>query len=98
MKPGDGDVARLGSQLFDFGSLDGPVSAHRHLNPDGSTGGWVADTAFAALSVYTARPGSAAWLPFSAQLESTARLGFRVRRMYTEMLKFAADSGSRNQT
>jgi hypothetical protein len=28
---------------FDFG--DGPVLAHRHVNPDGSLGGWVADTA-----------------------------------------------------
>ncbi len=23
----------------------GPVPAHRHQNPDGTTGGWVADTA-----------------------------------------------------
>ena len=28
---------------FDFGN--GPVPAHRHTNPDGSLGGWVADTA-----------------------------------------------------
>ena len=28
---------------FDFGF--GPVPAHRHRNPDGSEGGWVADTA-----------------------------------------------------
>lgn len=31
---------------FDFG--DGPVPAHRHRNPDGSEGGWVADTAHVA--------------------------------------------------
>ena len=31
------------STTYDFGS--GPVPAHRHLNPDGSLGGWVADTA-----------------------------------------------------
>ena len=28
---------------FDFG--DGPVRAHQHKNPDGSMGGWVANTA-----------------------------------------------------
>ncbi len=28
---------------YDFG--DGPVPARRHRNPDGSEGGWVADTA-----------------------------------------------------
>ena len=31
------------STTYDFGS--GPVPAHRHLNPDGKLGGWVADTA-----------------------------------------------------
>ena len=31
---------------FDFG--DGPVPAHRHINRDGSPGGWVADTAHVA--------------------------------------------------
>lgn len=30
---------------FDFGGGRGPVPAHRHQNPDGSRGGWVADTA-----------------------------------------------------
>jgi hypothetical protein len=30
------------STTFDFG--DGEVPAHRHVNPDGSEGGWVADT------------------------------------------------------
>lgn len=29
--------------LYDFGA--GPVPAHRHRNPNGSEGGWVADTA-----------------------------------------------------
>ena len=28
---------------FDFGN--GPIPAHRHTNPDGSLGGWVADSA-----------------------------------------------------
>jgi len=27
---------------FDFGN--GPVPAHRHVNPNGTAGGWVADT------------------------------------------------------
>ena len=31
------------SLTFDFGR--GPVPAHRHVNPDGSLGGWVANTA-----------------------------------------------------
>lgn len=31
--------------LYDFKDGKGPVSAHRHLNPDGTIGGWVADTA-----------------------------------------------------
>jgi len=30
---------------FDFDDGNGPVPAHRHQNPDGSIGGWVADTA-----------------------------------------------------
>ncbi len=40
---------------FDFG--DGPVAAHRHTNPDGSEGGWVADTAKVESTAYV---GSAA--------------------------------------
>ena len=35
---------------YDFGN--GLVSAHRHVNPDGSEGGWVADTAFVAKSAF----------------------------------------------
>ena len=30
---------------FDFQNYLGPVPAHRHQNPDGSEGGWVADSA-----------------------------------------------------
>jgi hypothetical protein len=30
---------------FDFQDGNGPRPAHRHVNPDGSEGGWVADTA-----------------------------------------------------
>ncbi|QKE37355.1 hypothetical protein [Ferrovum myxofaciens] len=34
------------SETFDFEDGNGPVPAHRHKNPDGSEGGWVAETAF----------------------------------------------------
>lgn len=40
---GDGGSARERTLVFDFG--DGPVDASRHVNPDGSQGGWVAFTA-----------------------------------------------------
>ena len=33
------------TNTFDFQDGNGPVPAHRHINPDGTTGGWVADTA-----------------------------------------------------
>ena len=33
------------ASLFDFNDGNGPVPAHRHINPDGTLGGWVADTA-----------------------------------------------------
>jgi DNA-binding response OmpR family regulator len=36
-------VARPAVELFDFGA--GPTEARRHINPDGSVGGWVAETA-----------------------------------------------------
>ena len=32
------------SNTFDFKDDKGPVSAHRHINPDGTLGGWVANT------------------------------------------------------
>lgn len=37
---------------FDFGDGNGEVSAHRHINPDGSIGGWVAETAFVEETAY----------------------------------------------
>ncbi|MEI6746754.1 MAG: hypothetical protein WCL34_12400, partial [Methylococcaceae bacterium] len=37
---------------FDFGDGKGAVPAHRHINPDSSLGGWVADTASVDSSVY----------------------------------------------
>src|SRR5690349_19202149 len=38
-------AAPAARSMFDFG--DGPVRAERHRNPDGSLGGWVAQTAHA---------------------------------------------------
>ena len=39
-------MKKLDTQLtFDFEDGNGPVPAHRHVNPDGLEGGWVAETA-----------------------------------------------------
>ncbi len=43
---------------FDFGS--GPVPAHRHRNPDGTEGGWVAETALVDPTAYIS-PDSLVW-------------------------------------
>ena len=48
---------------FDFGY--GLVAAHRHKNPDGSIGGWVADTA---------RVSGTAWVSGDAQVSGDARV------------------------
>ena len=40
-------------ETFDFGN--GPVPAQRHRNPDGSEGGWVAETASVAETVYVGK-------------------------------------------
>jgi hypothetical protein len=40
---------------FNFLDGSGPVLAHRHKNPDGSLGGWVADTAFVDVGVHVDR-------------------------------------------
>ncbi len=45
-------AARTTRQSFDFG--DGLVRAARHGNPDGSAGGWVADTAHVDATAYLA--------------------------------------------
>jgi len=39
-------------KAFDFGDGSGPVPAHQHKNPDGTTGGWVADTATVAATAF----------------------------------------------
>lgn len=36
------------NSVHDFNDGKGPVPAHQHLNPDGSLGGWVAETAYVA--------------------------------------------------
>jgi carbonic anhydrase/acetyltransferase-like protein (isoleucine patch superfamily) len=38
--------------LHDFAAIQGPVLAHIHVNPDGSRGGWVAETASVDETVY----------------------------------------------
>lgn len=40
---------------FDFGDGNGPVPANRHRNPDGTEGGWVADTATVEPTAYVGR-------------------------------------------
>lgn len=42
------------STMHDFGDGNGPVPAHQHWNPDGSLGGWVADTAFVGKKAFVA--------------------------------------------
>lgn len=55
---------------FHFGDGRGPVPAHRHKNPDGSLGGWVANTAYIAPTVFVG---------FYARVFGRARLHDRVR-------------------
>ncbi len=43
-------MKEISMTIFDFGS--GPVPAHRHRNPDGTEGGWVADTATVSPTAY----------------------------------------------
>lgn len=78
----DRPTSRTARPEFDFG--DGPVRAARHRNPDGSEGGWVADTAHvdetASVSpearVYgNARVFGDAELRGAAQVFDTARVG-----------------------
>lgn len=54
---------------FDFGA--GPVAAHRHVNPDGSVGGWVADTATVDA---TAHVGADAQVYGNARVSDTAQV------------------------
>lgn len=57
-------MSKENQTLFDFQDGDGPVPAHRHTNPDGSVGGWVADTAYVDPTAYVspyALVGRNAW-------------------------------------
>ncbi len=58
------------TDCFDFDGLGHPVPAHRHLNPDGTSGGWIADSAQVAHTVYVAP---------SAQVFGHAIVGGRAR-------------------
>ena len=59
---------------YDFRDGNGPVPAHRHKNPDGSEGGWVAETAHVDKTVYvsgSARVSGSASVSGSARVEKT---------------------------
>ena len=67
---------------YDFG--DGPIPAHRHRNPDGSVGGWVAETAYVDPTAYvgpdarvdgSAQVGGSAWVNGSARVNGSAWVG-----------------------
>ena len=75
------------AETFDFGW--GVVPAHRHVNPDGSLGGWVANTAKVDASAQvsgsarvsgtarvsdTARVSGSAWVSDTAQVSGTSRV------------------------
>lgn len=47
--------AAAGLMLHDFGDSKGSVRAHRHMNPLGDLGGWVANTAFVDPTAYVAK-------------------------------------------
>ena len=48
----DNEHATTPKSTFDFGDGNGRVPAHRHINPNGTLGGWVADTAYVAPTVH----------------------------------------------
>ena len=56
---------------FDFHDGEGPVPAHRHKNPNGSLGGWVAETAFVAP---TAHVGYWSWVFGLAMVDGEATI------------------------
>ena len=60
----------MSETTFDFIDGKGHVPAHRHTNPDGSTGGWVADSA----QVY-----GDAWVSGDAQVYGNARVSGNAR-------------------
>lgn len=65
------------ASTFDFEDGKGPVPAHRHVNPDGSEGGWVADTAAVEPTAYVghdARVYSSAWVGGEARVDGKAKV------------------------
>jgi carbonic anhydrase/acetyltransferase-like protein (isoleucine patch superfamily) len=67
--------------IFDFGA--GPIPSHQHINPDGSLGGWVADTATVSATVFVegkarvygnARVSGKAWVSGDAQVYGNAQV------------------------
>lgn len=57
---------------YDFEDGKGPVPAHRHKNPDGSTGGWVANSATVAETAYV---GPDALVYGEAKVSNEAKVG-----------------------
>lgn len=64
------------STMHDFGDGNGPVPAHQHWNPDGSLGGWVADTAFVGKKAFV---GPEAQVFGSADVVGRARIEDRAQ-------------------
>lgn len=65
------------SRTFHFEDRIGPVPAHRHRHPNGTLGGWVADTAFVARTAYVspkARVFDSARVLDSARISGNARV------------------------
>jgi hypothetical protein len=71
---------------YDFG--DGPVPAHRHKNPDGTKGGWVANTAMVEPTAYV---GADARVSGNAVVYGDAEAAF------IEAMKGNADTNSATQ-
>ena len=70
-------------ETFDFVDGNGPVPAHRHQNPDGNKGGWVAETAnvaktakvdYYALIFGKAKVSGSSWVSGTARISGSAWL------------------------
>lgn len=71
MTAGSQDVFDALAGSHDFGDGEGPVPAHRHVNPDGTVGGWISDAA-----VFDDR--SQLWLGPGASIGGTVTLTGKV--------------------
>lgn len=68
-------------ELFDFGDGLGAVPAKRHINPDGTLGGWVANTAFVcdkAVIGFNAQVFGTAQVFCDAQVYDNAKVSTRI--------------------